>query len=154
MSPIHLYVSCVPSGSLLTDVVARMPPCGLCRCSSVRTAWLAVFVVAYLAAGAAVFRYLETAPEMTIRSNLRERRNEFIETNACVAGRSSLNDFISHLSHLYRQSPQLVFTIGLQYCLFSGHVSYQFVFFISSRVLSINLRLGHPLLLNHVHQLY
>ena len=65
-----------------------MSSCGLCQCSSVRAAWLAVFIVAYLAGGAAVFQYLEVDPELAIREQLRQDRVTFLESHPCIAGRS------------------------------------------------------------------
>ena len=70
-----------------------MSKCGICRCSSVRAAWLIVFIVAYLAAGAAVFQFLEVDPEKVIRNQLRQDRSTFLERNPCVPG--SLSDLIS-----------------------------------------------------------
>ena len=66
-----------------------MSRCGLCRCSSVRAAWLAVFIVAYLAGGAVVFQYLELDPELAVRDQLRQDRVTFLESHPCIAGRSN-----------------------------------------------------------------
>ena len=58
--------------------------------------------------------------------------------------------YFSHLSHPYRPSPLLcgpVFTIIFQYCLFSVMSAVSSYLLISSRLLSIHLRLGRSLLL-------
>ena len=60
------------------------------------------------------------------------------------------NRYFSHLSHLLRPSPHLrgpVFTIIFQNCLFSVMSAVSSYLVISSRLLSVHLSLGLPLLL-------